>query len=309
MIITVTLNPSVDINYKLDTLKTDTTNRVTNVTKTAGGKGINVTRILRQLNENTTATGFTGGPLGEFIQENITAIGATAAFTQTNGQTRNCIAIIHDGKQTEILEPGPTITDTDLEKFIVTFKKQMNQAKVIAISGSLPAGLPNTFYNTVIETCNEAHIPVILDTSGPALEAAIKDAAPYVIKPNEEELAALIGDKTETTEQIVTALRDDTFAHIPWIFVTRGAKGAIVKVENTIYVANIPTVEVINPVGSGDATVAGIAAGIKQGLNPEETIKQALTMGTLNAMEEKTGHINPANIKTIQEQITVQKIK
>lgn len=309
MILTVTLNPSVDMNYKLDTLAIDTVNRVSDVTKTAGGKGLNVTRVLRQLNEPVAASGFVGGHLGAFIEEEVEKLEAEAAFLTIEGQTRNCIAIIHEGKQTEILEAGPAITEADKETFIAMFKQQIADKKIITISGSLPKGLAKDFYNTLLEIAYAQGVPVILDTSGASLEAAVKDGQPHVIKPNEEELAALIGSETETSEQIISALKKPLFAHIPYIFVTRGAKGAIVKVEDTIYEASIPKVDVINAVGSGDSVVAGIARALAHDESTEDIIKTGLTLGTLNAMEEKTGHINPEKIDDIQAQITVTKVQ
>lgn len=129
MIVTVTLNPSVDMNYKLDNLAIDTVNRVTDVTKTAGGKGLNVTRVLRQLGEEVTATGFTGGHLGAFITENVEKLGVDAQFIEIEGQTRNCIAVIHDGKQTEILEAGPSISTPDKEKFLQAFQHMITNKK------------------------------------------------------------------------------------------------------------------------------------------------------------------------------------
>src|SRR5690625_3327425 len=174
MILTVTLNPSVDMNYKLDNLALDTVDRVSDVTKTAGGKGLNVTRVLRQVNEAVAATGFVGGHLGAFIEEEVEALNAEAAFLNIAGQTRNCIAIIHDGKQTEILEAGPEITEADKEQFISMFKEEIADKKIIAISGSLPKGLPKDFYNTLLEIAYAQSVPVILDTSGASLEAAVK---------------------------------------------------------------------------------------------------------------------------------------
>src|SRR5699024_8956086 len=107
MILTITLNPSVDISYKLDRFGIDQVNRVQDVSKTAGGKGLNVTRVLHQLQEDVAASGFLGGSLGDFILKQLGNLGMRDFFTPIDGETRNCIAVIHEGKQTEILEGGP----------------------------------------------------------------------------------------------------------------------------------------------------------------------------------------------------------
>ena len=308
MIVTVTLNPSVDINYKLDSFQLDGVNRVADVSKTAGGKGLNVTRVLRQLGKDVSATGFVGGHLGEFIKEETEKLGAGSEFLSVDGETRNCIAVIHDGKQTEILEGGPTIQAKDQVTFLEAFKQMIDGKKVVAMSGSLPKGLEAGFYKKLIDMAKAKGLTVILDTSGPALEAALDHSQPSIIKPNESELAALIGGETDKSEQIIAALQTDRFKDIEVVFVTRGSKGAIVKVKDDIYEATIPTVEVVNPVGSGDSVVAGLCAALIDELNVEDMIAYGLTMGTLNAMEEQTGYVDVEKLDYIKGQIRVKQI-
>ena len=141
MILTVTLNPSIDISYTLPYLKLDTTNRTAEVNKTAGGKGINVTRVIHDLKKNVLASGLIGGNLGKAIIENLNEVGIKSDFYPISGETRNCIAILHEGQQTEILESGPTITAGESMNFLTHFKDIATQADVITISGSLPKGL------------------------------------------------------------------------------------------------------------------------------------------------------------------------
>lgn len=117
MILTVTMNPSVDISYPLEEFNLDTVNRVAKVSKTPGGKGLNVTRVLKQLNDKVVATGLIGGALGTDIKEKLLQTGIKNDFFEISGETRNCIAILHEGNQTEILEKGPTITKSESENF------------------------------------------------------------------------------------------------------------------------------------------------------------------------------------------------
>src|SRR5690625_154318 len=121
MILTITLNPAVDIGYQLDGLAIDTVNRVSEVSKTAGGKGLNVARVVRQIGAEVGASGFLGGPLGDFIRKEIGRINIHDYFVPIEGETRNCIAVLHDGKQTEILESGPTISKEEAENFITHY--------------------------------------------------------------------------------------------------------------------------------------------------------------------------------------------
>jgi len=309
MILTITLNPSVDIRYTLDELLIDTTNRVEDFSKTAGGKGLNVARVLRQLDEHVAATGFLGGSLGSFIRGEIQALGIQDEFVDITGETRNCIAVIHEGKQTEILESGPTISKEEAERFIKDYLSCVKHVQLITISGSLPKGLPNHFYVRLLGIADDNSIPVLLDTSGSLLQTILKEGpTPFLIKPNEEEFAEVIGKEVVQPSDIIEALTSSPFKEIPWVVVTLGAKGAIVKKDDTIYKATIPTIQAVNPVGSGDSVIAGFASGLVKNLEDTELITYGLTMGILNALEEKTGSINKERVDEVMRKIEVEKV-
>lgn len=309
MILTVTLNPSVDISYKLEQFNLDTVNRVTDVSKTAGGKGLNVSRVLHQLGEDVAATGFLGGELGDFIRTEVSSINVQDYFVKSADGTRNCIAVIHEGKQTEILEAGPVITTQEATAFLEQFVESLESVDMVTISGSLPKGLSTDFYSKLLAIAAGKAKPVLLDTSGESLKLSlVSENKPYLIKPNQEELAGLFNKEINTEAQIVEALHDPLFEGIAWVVVTLGAEGALVKHENEIYRATIPSVKVVNPVGSGDSVVAGFAAGLSRKLAKESLIKFGLTMGVLNAMEEETGSVNPEKIDWCIEKVVVEKI-
>ena len=310
MILTITLNPSVDISYKLPgAFALDTVNRVADVSKTAGGKGLNVTRVLHQLGEDVAATGFLGGSLGDFIRQEISTLSIRDYFVSIEGATRNCIAVIHEGKQTEILESGPTISKREADLFLEELSSNMKQAKFITISGSLPKGIAADYYNKILEMADQQNIPVLLDTKGELLHHALKnESKPYLIKPNQEELADLIGENLPNKTHVIEALESNLFTDVPWIVVTLGVDGALVKHEQQLYKVTIPKVETINPVGSGDSVIAGFAAGLSRGLGDEALIKYGLAMGVLNAMEEKTGHVDPNKVDWCVENMEIKKL-
>lgn len=190
MILTVTMNPSVDIAYQLDVFNLDTVNRVAETHKTPGGKGLNVTRVLSQVGNDVLATGILGGKIGEFIQKELDQVDIEHDFSPISGETRNCIAVLHEGQQTEILEAGPTISDEEGKAFLEHFESLVKQVSIISISGSLPKGLPVDFYSKMIEICERYQKSVVLDCSGQALLEVLKGhAKPTVIKPNTEELS------------------------------------------------------------------------------------------------------------------------
>lgn len=236
MILTVTMNPSIDISYPLDELKIDTVNRVVDVTKTAGGKGLNVTRVLSEFGDPVAATGLVGGKLGEYLLENIGG-DVKKHFYTIAGETRNCIAILYGDNQTEILEKGPKIQEKEGQGFLGHFKELLNLVDVVAISGSLPAGLPVDYYANLVHLANQAGKPVVLDCSGAALQAVLEsDHKPTVIKPNNEELSQLLGREiSEDLEELKAVLQEPLFEGIEWIIVSLGANGAFAKHGDTFY--------------------------------------------------------------------------
>ncbi|MGV3041617.1 tagatose-6-phosphate kinase [Staphylococcus rostri] len=308
MILTITMNPSIDIAYSMTMLQSDTVNRVTDVQKTAGGKGLNVTRILHQLGSNVIASGLIGGVLGEAIKDDLTKAGIHHDFMPICGETRNCIAILHDGVQTEILESGPVIEESEATTFLSHLEKLADKADILSFSGSLPKGLPTDFYCQMLAVCRGK--PVVLDCAGEVLKQVLQhDIKPCLIKPNITELSELLGRKVSTqTADLKAALSSTLFEGIEWLVVSLGAEGAFAKHNNTFYRVTIPKINVVNPVGSGDATVAGMTAALERGESDEAVLKQGNVLGMLNAQEATTGYVQMTNYQTLYDQIKVEKV-
>ena len=310
MILTITLNPSVDIAYQLDTFHLDTVNRVEKVQKTAGGKGLNVTRVLKQLGEDVVATGFIGGEIGSYIKKQLTRNDIKNSFVEIGNETRNCIAVLHDGQQTEILEQGPTIQEHEALNFIEHLEIILNNVEVVVISGSLPKGLASNYYVEIVELCKQCDVAVVLDCSGEALKKVLESQQkPTVIKPNTEELSQLIGKNiTDDIQELKSVLSGQLFQGIEWIVVSLGAKGAFAKHNDKFYRVKIPKINVVNPVGSGDSTVAGIAASLAHALPDVGLLKNANVLGMLNAQEEQTGYVNLEHSEVLYSQIEVEEV-
>lgn len=312
MIVTITMNPSIDISYPLDALKIDTVNRTDLVTKTAGGKGLNVTRVIHDLGGDVLATGVLGGFHGAFIASELKKAGIKQAFTPIKEESRDSIAILHEGNQTEILETGPTVSKEEQTSFFETFKELLRQASIVTISGSLAKGFPIDFYQKIVQAAHEQKVKVLADTSGESLRKVLEgEQKPYLIKPNLEELEALVKDtfSLEDLAKLQTALAQPLFDGIEWVIVSLGKAGAIAKYHGRFYRVTIPTIQAVNPVGSGDATIAGLAYGISQAMEPEELLRMGMAAGMANAQERTTGQVDPVNVKAHFEKITVKKIE
>ncbi|WP_438839100.1 tagatose-6-phosphate kinase [Streptococcus pluranimalium] len=309
MILTVTLNPAIDVSYPLDELKFDTVNRVVDVTKTPGGKGLNVSRVLNEFGERVKATGCIGGESGDFIINHLPD-SIFSRFYKISGDTRTCIAILHEGNQTEILEKGPMLSVDEIDGFANHFKYLLNDVDVVTMSGSLPAGIPDDYYQKLIGIANLNGKKTVLDCSGNALEAVLKgDSKPTVIKPNLEELSQLLGkEMTKDFEALKEVLQDELFEGIEWIIVSLGADGVFAKHKDTFYKVDIPKIEIVSAVGSGDSTVAGIASGLANDEDDRALLTKANVLGMLNAQEKTTGHVNMENYDKLYQSIKVKEV-
>ncbi|HGQ5372382.1 TPA: PfkB family carbohydrate kinase, partial [Streptococcus pneumoniae] len=182
--------------------------------------------------------------------------------------------------------------------------------EVVAISGSLPAGLPVDYYASLVELANQAGKLVVLDCSGAALQAVLESPhKPTVIKPNNEELSQLLGrEVSEDLEELKEVLQESLFTGIEWIIVSLGANGTFAKHGDTFYKVDIPRIQVVNPVGSGDSTVAGISSGLLHKESDAGLLIKANVLGMLNAQEKMTGHVNMANYQALYDQLIVKEV-
>lgn len=294
MILTVTMNASIDTRYQIDKFVIDDVNRAT-PQRTAGGKGLNVTRVLGQLGDDVVATGLLGGHLGDLFAQLMDDAGVHHDFARIAGETRICLNILHEGNQTEILESGPEVSASELAAFMDKFAKLAAQANVVTISGSVPRGVPADVYAQLVGIAREAGAKVLLDTSGATLDAVLAaEVKPTLVKPNLSEINALLGtaftpDQTAELRQAIEA--DGRFAGIGWVVVSMGAAGSVAFVDGKTLRAHAPRIECANATGSGDSTVAGFAHAIAAGSEPAECLRVATTCGTLNAMDPSTGHL------------------
>ena len=308
MILTITANPSVDMSYQIDKLNIDGVTRTDNVIKHAGGKGIHVGYVLKELGEKVIHSGFVGGKLGEFLEENLKEKDQESRFIRIKELTRNCIAILHEGKQTEILEAGPTIREAERDEFINSLDKISEGCKVISMSGSLPKGLDSSFYEEIIAYAKNKGIFVAVDTSGETLKDVVSaEIKPDLIKPNETEVADLLGEEI-TKDNIKDALKKSLLSEIEYVIVSLGKDGAVVKAGDRIFKASVPKVTAINPVGSGDSSLAGAIYAISKDKTAEEVIKTSMTCGLLNVLTEEIAHIEIEKFDKYYEQILVEEI-
>lgn len=311
MIVTVTMNPSIDTRYSLDTLTLDDVNRV-QAHKTAGGKGINVARVLQELGSDVCAMGLAGGCMGALLEKLMDADGTPHEFTHIAGETRTCVAVLHEGKQTELLEAGPEVANDELEAFTSAFARALAQAEVVTMSGSLPRGVDPRYYVRLIEEAHKQHVPVLLDTSSPALDYALEsDVKPFLIKPNLSEVNAMLHTSFTPHEldQLADTIEADArFEGISWVVISMGKDGLFALHNGMRVRLHVAPISAVNATGSGDSTIAGFAYALTKQKDPIEVLKYGATCGTLNALEAKTGYINCNNWAKIYDGCRVEEL-
>ena len=308
MILVINLNASVDKRYKMKDLIKGEVMRAAEVDNTPGGKGIHVANVATILGEDCIATGYLGGKSGEFISEKLQDYGIKQDFVQVAGETRSCLAIITEsGAQTEILEPGPTVTTEEQEVFMAKYQELLSKATVVAASGSMPKGLPGDFYGQLISLAHKVGKPFLLDTSGEALIQGIK-AQPYFVKPNNDEIKVLVGAELRSDEDIVHVLQKFMEDGIKLPVISLGAQGSMAGYNQHVYKITVPKIQCKNPVGSGDSFVAGIAVGIERGMAIEDVLSLGAACGTANAMEDESGFVRKEVVEELFPQIKIQQI-
>ena len=310
MILTVTMNASVDITYVMDELKTDGTNRVANVTKTAGGKGLNVTRVLKQVHADVTAAGLAGGCNGQFIQRELKRQGIPCEFCEITAESRNNISIIHGKHCTEILERGEKVQKEELQRFCKQYERLLDDAGTVVLSGSLPQGATSDFYAGLVQTALQKNRKVILDTSGDCLRESLHSVyKPFLIKPNEKELEELTGQKLYFQDEaaIKDVLSSELFQGIECVVVSLGASGAVVKQRDTFYRVSVPQIDAVNPIGSGDSVIAGMALSFDHGEAVEDAIKRGMAFGVLNALEAAPGKLKLECYEDVISKVEVER--
>lgn len=307
MIATITFNPAIDTLYKLDTFNIGSVKRPDYVNKTPGGKGINVSKVLNTLGETPTCLGFLGGYNGLYIKEEIEKVGLKNEFIKINGETRICLNILDKNNvSTEILEKGPTVDNDNIKEFEHKLRNILKDTKVLVASGSLLQGLPNDYYKIVGDICKEEDVKFILDTSGKYLEGAFGTDI-YLIKPNKDELEALTNIKIECIEDVINSAQILLDKGIENVCVSMGKEGMILLNKEHKYIVKIPTIDIKNAVGSGDASIAGFAFGILNNYSLEECLKLSNACGMSNALYLETGKIEVEDIKIFIKEIEVKK--
>lgn len=285
MIYTVTLNPSLDYVVDVDDFELGRTNRAVSERLYAGGKGINVSFVLKNLGFESTALGFSAGFTGEEIKKQIQERGITENFiTVLNGQSRINIKL-RGQQETEINGMGPDIEKEHIQQLLKKLSV-LSPGDYLVLAGSVPMKINNTIYYDILKTLDKKGIKAVVDTTGDLLLNVLK-YHPFLIKPNIHELSELFSTEIKTKEEVVQyglKLQDMGAQNV---IVSMAGDGAVFICENgEIYKSEAPKGVVKNSVGAGDSMVAGFLAGFCETKDFAKAFKMGVCTGSASAFSE-----------------------
>ncbi|MEV0845144.1 1-phosphofructokinase family hexose kinase [Streptomyces sp. NPDC049954] len=279
MILTVTLNTALDLTYQVPALVPGASHRVGEVAERAGGKGLNVARVLGALGHRTTVTGLCGGATGERVRALLArAEGVEDALVPIREPSRRTVTVtegpgaVRPAGATVFNEPGPLVGAEEWTTFRRTYATLLGEATAVALCGSLPPGLPVGTYASLVREARAASVPVLLDTSGEALRRGVA-ARPDVVKPNAEELAQLTGSR-----EPARAARDARRRGARAVVASLGAEGLLAATAEGMWRAAVPRRIEGNATGAGDSVVAGLLSALAERLPWPQRLARATAL-------------------------------
>lgn len=310
-VVTITLNPSVDYLLEVDRLEPEEKLRTTLKETEPGGGGIQVARGLRRLGTAVEAIVTIGGSTGKALLALLEHEGLNVRPVWVQPDTRPCftVNVTSTGENFRLVAGARPLADFEYEPTLERLREIESLPPYVVLSGSLPPGVPPEFVQRIAEVTAERHSSLLVDTSGPALRAAL-DAKVAVLKPSKEELAALVGaDPDDPSFDVAAAAREVVGGGVGAIVVSLGPDGAYVASQSgDDVVLSAPQIEVVSTVGAGDSMVAGLVAGLSRGLPLIGAARLGVATGTGTCLHRGSQLFTSEDIHDLLPQITVRRL-
>ncbi len=302
MILTVTPNPALDVTYTVPGFRPHTSHRVIETAAQAGGKGVNVARVLTALGRPARCVLPLGGPTGDAVRADLVAAGLDHAEVPIGGDTRRTVTIADGTDATALNEPGPTLTPAEWDALLGETARHLPQAAVLVLSGSLPPGAPADGYGQLVALGRQFDLPVILDADGPALLAALP-ARPTAIKPNAAELTAATGlpDPRGAARVLLRRGAESVLASL-------GPAGLLAVDAHGTWRCAPPAPVPGNPTGAGDATVAALAAGLSGNAGWPAILPDAVALSAATVHHPRAGHFHTPTYHHLRATLTATRL-
>lgn len=309
MITTLTLNPCVDRTIEFDGFQYGATNKVTAVRSDISGKGINVSIALQQLGRETTCLGFDYKD-DELLKESLTKKNISFDLVNVPGRLRTNIKAF-DTKtsvMTEFNESGEPVRPEHVDQMMKKVEEYIRRSDIMVINGSAPPGVPVDFYRQIIEKVNAGGKRAVLDAHGELLVKGIK-AAPFLIKPNRQELEEAFDCKIQSQKDAVTAARKIIAQGVTWVCISMGKDGAMLISRDKVYFSEGADIPVRGVQGAGDSLVAGMCMAIQDGAQPAEILRYGVAVAHGSLIHKGTQMCMPEDLKAMLGFISVHEIK
>jgi tagatose 6-phosphate kinase len=306
-VLTVTLNAALDLTYVAPFFEWGEQNRVQTVHSRAGGKGINVARILESLGVHSLVAGFAGGPTGRAIRDSLHAEGLESRMVETGADSRRTVVVVSESDRvmTEFDEPGPTLSHEDWARFLEVFRELVRGRSALALCGSLPRGLPEDAYRTLAELAAAQGARTVLDTSGAALLAGL-GGGPVLVKPNAKELIEAAGGDGGV-QGLLEGAAEFRRRGAGAVVVSRGAEGLLATTPEGTWRARPPQVSG-NPAGAGDTVVAALVAGLLEDQPWPLRLARAAALSAATVAHPVAGGFEAARYSQLLEGTRVERL-
>lgn len=309
MIFTFTANPSLDRTFVVERAELGRYNRGEVTRLDLGGKGINVSRNLRVMGLSSVIVGFFGGHTGAHLVDALEEEGYEVRALKVRGETRSNITLVEReaGRYTKFNEFGPEIEAHEAEALLKSVEKQTRPGDLWVLSGSLPRGLPHTYYGEMIQRINRRGARAFLDSSGEALKAGC-EAGPYLVHMNQAEVEGYIGSAIASLKDLLSAARQVHADGIRVVVLSRGANGALLGSGGAFVEAVPPSVQGENPVGAGDAMMAALVLGCLEAWDLETMARWSVAAGTSSALGEGTSVAQMDQTRVFAKNVAVRRL-
>lgn len=283
MIYTLTLNPAIDYYMSMGNFQLGSLNSLEEGYTLPGGKGINVSKVLKNFSVESKALGFVGGFTGDYIKKHLNEYEIESDFIELQENTRINIKLKTKDSETEIAGKSPTISKENIEELLKKFE-EIKKDDVVILSGSVPNSISKSIYADIIKLLPK-DCKVILDTRGLPFVEGLKEGV-FLTKPNNQELEEFFNRKLNNIEEIIQAGKDLQALGSKNVLISLGKDGSILITEKEVYIGNAPQGKLISSVGAGDSMVAGVVYGIAKGMTLEDSYKYGIASGSSTAFSE-----------------------
>ena len=305
-ILTLTLNPALDLTVQMSRMEPGQVNRSDAMHTHAAGKGVNVAQVLADLGHQLTVSGFLGEDNLQAFETLFAKRGFVDAFIRVPGETRSNLKLAEaDGRITDINGPGPLVSAAAQQALLDRLDQIAPGHDAVVVAGSLPKGISPAWLQALVERLKNLGLNVALDTSGEALREALK-ASPWLIKPNTEELADVLGCEVVSVAaqaEVASRLHAQGIEHV---VISHGADGVNWFSVGSAMHATPPKVSVVSTVGAGDSLLAGMLHGLLSADTPEQTLRTATAIAAMAVTQIGFGIGDAAQLARLEQGVRVR---